>query len=68
MGKSEETTAYVPGTDPDHIVLSIGPKVLQHIVVSLQKNVSELRKSACFGISGILLCCHSEKVSMGVRS
>lgn len=44
MGKSEETTAYVPGTDPDHIVLSIGPEVLQHIVVLVQRNVSKLRK------------------------
>lgn len=62
MGKSEETTADVPGTDPDRMVLSTGPKVLRHIVVLLQRNVSELRKSACFVISGILLCSHSEKV------
>lgn len=44
VGKSEETTAYVPGTDPDSILLSTGPKVLQCIVVLLQRNVSELRK------------------------
>lgn len=44
MGKSEETTAYVPGTDPDHTVLSTGPKVLRRIVVLLQRNVSVLRK------------------------
>lgn len=44
MGKSEETTAYVPGTSPDHIVLSTGPKVLRGIAVLLQRNVPELRK------------------------
>lgn len=68
MGKSEETTAYVPGTSPDHIVLSTGPKVLRGIAVLLQRNVAELRKYPCFVISGILACCHSEKVSKGLRS
>lgn len=28
VGKSEEITAYVPGTNPDPVKLSTGPKVL----------------------------------------
>lgn len=68
VGKSEEITAYVPGTNPDPIILSTGPKVLWEIAILLQNNVPELRKELCFVTSGILACCHSEKISEGLRS
>lgn len=68
VDKGEETTANMPGTDPNHIVLSIDIKVLQCIVVLLWRNVSEQRIETWFAISGSLLFCHSENVIMDVRS
>lgn len=68
VGKSEEIPAYVPGTNPDPVILSTAPKVRWEIAILLHKNVPELRKELCFVISGILACCHSEKVSKGLRS